>query len=150
MEVGVKVDFARQWIEYWSVEDLTQLVGFDILYLEMTSICLFNLPYLDMWSSDFGEIISKLLLDLNPREIDLTREGCCRFTLTKKQILEIKDLHITGFSTVFLEERNSLQPVEELNKIKDLEIIILKSGTRVSLKLLEKFDIKDDCKLFTV
>ncbi len=72
-----KIDFHRNYNEYWSLDTLSQLEGLDILYLETTSICLFNISTILFGPHGTSFQIANVIKKLNPRKINLGRDSCC-------------------------------------------------------------------------
>ena len=136
-----KIDFHRNYNEYWSLDTLSQLEGLDILYLETTSICLFNISTILFGPRGTSAEIANVIKKLNPREINLGRESCCDIAFSPDDIKLMNQCHITAITTSLL-RGVGLHPWPELKEIEDLELIVLKSGTRITLENLKMFDIK--------
>ena len=102
---------------------LRKLVGLDIVYLEATSICSYNTPIQQTYSSSLE--IAELLVKLNPQELNLAQSGCCNIAFYREDIEIMKELHITAISTDLLRP-SLLHPWNVLLGIKDLRCILFR------------------------
>ena len=80
---------------------------------------------------------------MNLREINLARKSCYDIAscFSLKDIKLMNQYHITAITKSLL-RGVGLRPWPELKKLADLEFIILKAGTGITLANLRMFDIR--------
>ena len=138
-ERNVKIRFCMGVQEYLWTDFLRRLVGLDIVYLEVTSMCKYISPIRRTYNS--SREIAELLVKLNPRELNLSRSGCCDITFNREDIEIMKELHITSISTDLMFP-SILHPWDALLGIKDLRCILVRPGTLIYMGNLRKFDVR--------
>ena len=85
--------------------------------------------------------IAELLVQLNPRELNLSRSGCCDITFCREDIEIMKELHIMSISTdlMFL---SILHSWDALLTVKDLRCILVRPKIMIYMGNLRKIDVR--------